>query len=84
MGIYRFSLFVKYGLQWFWIPVSKKSQRGLGFPVTTVTGDNRSNTERNSQKKIEFQNEKYLNILKIRFGGEGSERFGQMNWGMGL
>jgi hypothetical protein len=44
-----------------------------------VTADNRSNTVRDSQTKFEFQTRKYLNILKLRFEGEGNERFGQMN-----
>jgi hypothetical protein len=50
--------------------LKNKSRRGLRF---LVTGDNRSNTERDSQTKFDFQTEKYLNILKIRFRGEGSE-----------
>jgi hypothetical protein len=44
-----------------------------------VTGDNRSNAARDSQTKFEFRTKKYLNILKLRFEGEGNERFGQMN-----
>jgi hypothetical protein len=39
-----------------------------------VTGDSRSNTGRDSQTKFEFQTQKYLNILKIKFEGGGSER----------
>jgi hypothetical protein len=44
----------------------------------------RSNAGQDSQTKFEFQTKNYLNILKISLEGEGSERFRQMNWGMGL
>jgi hypothetical protein len=37
-----------------------------------------------SQTKFEFQTEMFLNILKIRFGGEKSERFEQISWSMEL